>query len=111
LTQARQLRDRLERDLADLGDVNGAGAQRLPHVSNMSFRGFPGPELVAALDLAGVCVSSGSACSAGTSEPSPVISAMVGPARAKTAVRFSLGPTTTEAEIERTVSAVRRALA
>jgi cysteine desulfurase len=93
------LRDRVEHVLAAYGDVNGAEAPRLPHVSNVSLRGWRGDELVAALDLAGVRVSSGAACSAGTTEPSAVIGAMLGSERGRSALRVSLGEPTTEEEI------------
>lgn len=99
------LRDQLERTLASVSVRNGDAA-RLPHVSNLSFPGRSGPELVAALDLLGVCVSSGSACSAGTLEPSLGIAAMAGPERARSAVRFSLGEATTRSDVERAASAV-----
>ena len=105
------LRDRLEAGLLSLGAVvNGAGP-RAAHVTNLSFGGHRGPELVAALDLEGIAVSSGSACSAGTPDPSPVIEAMVGVERAVAAVRFSLGETTSDDDIERTLAAVRTILA
>lgn len=94
------LRDRLERRLALQGETNGAEVPRLPHVTNVSVHGWRSDELVAALDLRGICASAGSACSAGTIEPSPVIEAMVGVERATRAVRISLGPLTTPAEIE-----------
>jgi len=90
--------------------LNGGQVARLPHVSNLSFPGVSGDELVAALDLLGVCVSSGSACSAGTTEPSTVISAMVGRERARAAVRVSLGEATTSTEIQAAKAAFRRAL-
>lgn len=96
------LRDRLERALLPFAIPNGKGA-RLPHVSNLSFSGWSGDELVAALDLEGVRVSSGSACSAGTTEPSSVIAAFAGSERARGAVRFSLGESTTPADIERVI--------
>jgi cysteine desulfurase len=106
-----QLRDRLEGELVRAGArVNGGGAPRLGHVSNVSFAGRAGDELVAALDLLGVAVSSGSACSAGTTEPSRVISAMLGPERARGAVRLSLGDLTTAGEIERALEAFGRVL-
>lgn len=105
------LRDRLEAALADFSSVNGAGEPRLPHVSNLSVAGWTGGQLVAALDLEGVCISSGSACSVGTSQPSAVIEAMVGPARALSAVRVSLGESTLEEEVEQAISAFRRVLA
>ncbi len=97
------LRDRLERCASEHGAVNGAGL-RLPHVTNISFKGWRGDELVAALDLAGVRASSGSACSAGTSEASPVIESMLGRAVAEASVRFSLGETTTSKAIDRAIS-------
>jgi cysteine desulfurase len=104
------LRDRIEVSLVELGgSVNGDGA-RAPHVTNVSFDGWRGAELVAALDLEGVSVSSGSACSAGTIEPSTVLRAMVGEARAASAVRISLGEETTNAEVEGALGAFARVL-
>jgi cysteine desulfurase len=103
------LRDLLESELAALGARAGAAPERngtgtrAPHVSNLSWPGWRGDELCAALDLQGVAVSSGSACSAGTSEPSPVIEAMVGRARATSAVRVSLGEETKRGELDDTV--------
>ena len=104
------LRDELERSLVECSLVNGQGVARLPHVSNLSFPGASGDELVAALDLLGVCVSSGSACSAGTTEASTVITAMVGRERAKSALRVSLGEATTQTEIEAAITALRQVL-
>lgn len=104
-------RDALERALVARGAVvNGGGAERLGHVTNVSFPGWLGPELVAALDLEGVAVSSGAACTAGTTDPSPVIQAMVGVDRARRAVRFSLGPRTTEDEVAEIVRAIDRVI-
>jgi cysteine desulfurase len=106
------LRDRLESALLVLAPssfVNGEG--RLPHVTNVSVHGWAGPELVAALDLEGVSVSSGSACSAGTTEPSPVIRAMAGEPRARSAVRFSLGESTSRADIDTALAVLTRVLA
>jgi cysteine desulfurase len=104
------LRDWLERQLLDRVEINGGEAPRLPHVSNLSVRGWKGDELVAALDLLGVRISSGSACSAGTPEPSEVIAAMLGKDRAISAVRISLGDETTRPDLERALSALRRVL-
>jgi cysteine desulfurase len=104
------LRDRLEARLGSVSEVNGLGAPRLAHVSNLSFRGASGPELVAALDLEGVRTSSGSACSAGTPEPSVAIRAMLGAARAASAVRFSLGATTSNRDIDGALGAIGRVL-
>jgi cysteine desulfurase len=102
-------RDALEHALLAVAVVNGEGA-RLPHVSNLSFGEIRGDELVAALDLLGVQVSSGSACSAGTPEPSPVVTAMLGKARALGAVRVSLGEDVSSADLERAKAAFFQAL-
>ncbi|HEX2671268.1 MAG TPA: cysteine desulfurase family protein [Polyangiaceae bacterium] len=104
------LRDDFEREFAAVAAVNGAEVARLPHVANLSFFGLSGDELVAALDLLGVCVSSGSACSAGTTEPSAVISAMLGRERARAAVRVSLGEMTDNDDIRAAKQAFRRVL-
>jgi cysteine desulfurase len=110
----RPLRDRLEHALVSLVpgsvEVQGAG-ERAPHLTNLAFRGWSGPELCAALDLEGVAVSSGAACSAGTAEPSEVVRAVAGEARARSAVRISLGETTTEAEIDLAIAAFSRVIA
>jgi len=104
------LRDALEQAFAHVSEVNGGVAPRAPHVSNLSFEGWRGDELAASLDLAGVAVSSGSACSAGTLEPSSVVRAMHGAARAASAVRFSLGDETTAADIEAAIDVTLRIL-
>jgi cysteine desulfurase len=107
------LRDRLEADLLHLvpgARVNGAGAPRMPHVTNVAFPGWNGPELVAALDLEGIAVSAGSACSAGTAEPSAVLIAMGDAAAATSSVRFSLGEETTAKDIDDALDAAARIL-
>jgi cysteine desulfurase len=107
----RELRDRIEGALLLKGAaVNGGDAVRLAHITNVSFPGHAGDELVAALDLLGVAVSSGSACSAGTTEPSKIISAMLGVERARGAVRVSLGDATTGPEVEFALHAFERVL-
>jgi cysteine desulfurase len=99
------LRDRLESRLAAGFSgrlvVNGADAPRLPHTSNVAFRGLDRQALVMALDLAGIACSTGSACASGSSEPSPALSAM-GCQNDVLAgsVRFSLGAATTTDEID-----------
>lgn len=104
------LRDRLERGLLECvpgAVVNAAGAPRVPNTTNISFEGVEGESLVIALDLEGIAVSTGSACSSGTLEPSHVLKAMgLSPARVEGAVRFSLGPGTTGAEIDRVIDVV-----
>jgi cysteine desulfurase len=107
------LRDALERAILALApgaEVNGGSARRVAHVTNVSVPGWIGAELVAALDLEGVAVASGSACSAGTIEPSPVLRAMHGEARARGAIRASLGETTTEGDVEYATAALSRVL-
>jgi cysteine desulfurase len=76
-------------------------ADALPTTLNVSFPGCRGDLLVAALDLAGVACSTGSACSSGSLLPSPVLRAMGVPDEVlRSAVRFSLGPATTAAELD-----------
>jgi cysteine desulfurase len=106
-----QLRDYLERELAAVGELNCAGMPRVGHVSSLYVPGWSGDELVAALDIEGLCVSSGSACSAGTAEPSPVIKSIYGAERAARTIRISLGETTTAAEVERAIDIIRHVLA
>lgn len=104
------LRDKLEASLLKYATLNGVREPRLPHVSNLSFAGWRGDELVAALDLLGVCVASGSACSAGTSERSPVVTQMLGEDAADRAVRISLGETTSSNDVERAALAFQTVL-
>ncbi len=107
------LRDVLEEGLLRLhasARVNGARAVRAPHVTNIAFPGWLGPELVAALDLEGVAVSSGTACSAGTAEPSPVLAAMGDVEAAASSVRFSLGEDTTAEDVDLALTAAARVL-
>jgi cysteine desulfurase len=104
------LRDRLEQGLLERvpgASVNGDPAARVPTTSNMSFEGVEGESLVIGLDLEGIAVSTGSACSSGSLDPSHVLQAMgLPPARVEGAVRFSLGPATTSAEIDRVLEVV-----
>lgn len=87
---------------------HGADVPGLGHVLNLRFDGWKGDELVAALDLEGICVSSGSACSAGTAEPSAVITAMLGLEAAVGAVRISLGEETKGEDMVALVDALVR---
>jgi cysteine desulfurase len=99
------LRERLEAGLkAATPDVFifGAGVPRLPNTILFAAPGVKAETAIIAFDLNGVAVSSGSACSSGKVQSSHVLAAMgVAPALARGAVRLSLGPTTTEAEVER----------
>jgi cysteine desulfurase len=93
------LRDRFEAGAVALGArVHGGGAPRVPNTVNVAFAGVDGELLMEALDLEGVAVSTGAACSSGKLEPSPVIRAIGG--HAGEAVRFSFGPGNTVAEID-----------
>ena len=105
------LRDRFERAIVagwPAAVVIGSQSPRLPHTSNIALVGLNRQALVMALDLAGVACSSGSACASGSSEPSPTLLAMGLPEEQISAsVRFSLGASTTVAEID---EAARRIL-
>jgi len=97
------LGDRLERGLVAIEGVriHGADRPRAGGTINAGFAGARGQDLVIALDLAGIAASTGAACTSGTVRPSPVLLALgLPPERAIEAVRFSLGRTTTEAEID-----------
>jgi cysteine desulfurase len=107
-----RLRDRLEAGiLAQVPGtvVNGDRARRVPNTSNISFDGIEAESLLIALDLEGVAISTGSACSSGSLEPSHVLRAMGLPnARARNSLRFSLGPTTTSDEVDFVVEVLPR---
>ena len=99
------LRDRLEAGiLATIPgtDRNGAASPRVPNTANISIDRVEAESLLIGLDLAGIAVSSGSACSSGTLEPSHVLKAMGLPhARTLGSIRFSLGASNTDADIDR----------
>lgn len=104
-----QLRDRLERSLVERfpdGAVHTLGAERAPHIVNFGIPGQDRSVLLAALDLAGIAASGGSACSSGASGPSPIVAAMYGHDHPLTAVRLSLGWSTTENDIDAAVAAL-----
>src|SRR5215203_4533797 len=110
----RALRDKFEALVRErIGDVviNGDREQRLGHLSNISFRFIEGEGLLINLDLEGVAVSTGSACSSGTLEPSPVIRALgVDDELARGSIRFSFGKDNTEDEVEYVVDVLVRAV-
>ena len=101
------LRDRLEAGVLAAvpgAAVNGGGSPRVGNTSNISFHGVEAESLLIALDLEGIAVSTGSACSSGTLEPSHVLRAMgLSPHRAQNSIRFSLGLGNTAAEVDRVV--------
>jgi cysteine desulfurase len=106
----RGLRDRLESSLLERipgTRINGAGADRLPNISSVAFEGVEGEGLLINLDMQGVAVSTGSACSSGSIEPSPVILALgLSDELARGTVRFSFGPGNDEADVSRVLEIV-----
>ncbi|MHB8873863.1 MAG: cysteine desulfurase family protein [Myxococcaceae bacterium] len=104
------LRDRLEREVRERiagVTVNGAGSPRVPNTASLTFAGADGEALLIALDLEGICVSAGAACASGSVTPSHVLTAMgLSTAQAHGSLRLSLGVSTTEAEIDRVISAL-----
>ena len=108
------LRDRFESRVKQLiGDVvmNGDREHRLSHLSNISFRFIEGEGLLINLDLEGVAVSTGSACSSGTLEPSPVIRALgVSDEVARGSIRFSFGKDNIETDVDYVVDVLSRAV-
>jgi cysteine desulfurase len=110
----RTLRDRFEDAVRErISDVvmNGDRERRLSHLSNISFRFIEGEGLLINLDLEGVAVSTGSACSSGTLEPSPVIRALgVDDELARGSIRFSFGKDNSEAEVDYAVEVLARAV-
>jgi cysteine desulfurase len=98
------MRDRLERTILDRVErtrVNSGNAPRTPNTSNVIFECIEGEALVIALDLKGLSVSTGAACSSGAIEPSHVLTAMkLTPDEARASIRFSLGKQTTDEDID-----------
>ncbi|MFN7947858.1 MAG: cysteine desulfurase NifS [Blastocatellia bacterium] len=104
MTRTRELRDYLETEiLRRIPDTirNGDGERRAPHISSISFEHVEGEGLMISLDLKGVAVSTGSACSSGSLEPSHVLMAIGLPSdTGRGSLRFSLSCNTTRAEID-----------
>jgi cysteine desulfurase len=103
-TRTRTLRDKLEAGiLSRIPEVsrNGAAEPRLPNTSNLAFDGVEAEGILLLLDQAGICASSGSACTTGSLDPSHVLTAMgCDAARARSSIRFSLGAYNTEPEVD-----------
>ncbi len=109
------LRDRLETALTEAGrgtvHRNGSPEHRICSTASLSFEGVSGEDLLIALDLAGIAVSTGAACAAGSPEPSHVLKAMgLSRDRVNGSIRFSLGRGTTTEEVDRAVAAVNAAV-
>jgi cysteine desulfurase len=115
LERVSALRDRLEeRILAEIEatGVNGDGAPRVPNTTNLYFDFLEAEALVIALDLKGLAVSTGAACSSGAIEPSHVLTAMGLPrARARASLRFSLGKQNRADEVELALDLVPQTVA
>jgi cysteine desulfurase len=108
------LRDRFEeqvsRRIPDVR-VNGGGAPRAPHISSLSFLGVTSDQLLIRLDMDGLAVSAGSACASGAVEPSHVIAALGLPEKwMRGVIRFSLGRSTSQGQIDRAVEVLERAV-
>lgn len=117
VARVRTLRDRFEAGLPRDAIVFGVGAPRLPNVSNFALPGLAAETAVIAMDLEGVAVSSGAACSSGKVRSSRILAAMgVAPDLAKSALRVSFGHASAESDADAALAALnkiagRRALA
>src|SRR5262245_566406 len=111
-TRLAALRDRLENGILSTVPgtaINGSRASRVPNTTNISFDRIEAESLLIALDLEGIAVSTGSACSSGTLEPSHVLRAMGLPVhRTQNSLRFSLGLFSTEQEVDQVVDVLPR---
>jgi cysteine desulfurase len=110
----KNLRDKFEQSVGEIVSdfvFNGDAENRLPHISNISFRSIEGEGLLINLDLQGVAVSTGSACSSGSLEPSPVIRALGrGDELARGAIRFSFGKDNTTEDVEYVLEVLPKAI-
>ena len=110
----KELRDKFEDGVAEkISDVtfNGNREKRLPHISNISFRYIEGEGLLINLDMQGIAVSTGSACSSGSLEPSPVIRALGRDDElARGAIRFSFGNSNSTEDIEYVLEVLHKAV-
>lgn len=109
----RVLRDKIEAGVLKIpgARLNGHPEKRLPNCSHFSFEGLDGHHLVVALDMEGICVSSGPACSSGSSVPSHVLTAMgVDEKLAAGSLRVSLGWSSSEADVQRFLEVLPRAV-
>lgn len=103
-TRVRALRDKLETGILSRISgtaLNGAKEPRLPNTTNVAFEGVEAEGILLLLDQAGICASSGSACTTGSLDPSHVLLAMgCSAARARSSIRFSLGIDNTQPEVD-----------
>jgi len=111
IKKIKYLRDKLElglkKNIANIS-INGHPEKRLPGVTNVSFNNIEGESILLRLDMHGIAISTGSACSSGSLDPSHVITALNVPAeQAHSSIRFSLGRENTEEDIDKTIIAVK----
>jgi len=110
LDKMSALRDRIEKTIVDAVEatgVNGGGAPRVPNTTNIYFDYIEGEALVIALDLKGLALSTGAACSSGAIEPSHVLTAMgLAPDRARASLRFSLGKQNSAEDVDFALSLI-----
>jgi cysteine desulfurase len=110
--ETRRMRDKFEKALfARIPELvlNGHPADRLPNTLNVSFRFVEGEALLLNLDILGIACSSGSACTSGSLEASPILMAMgADPVDAQGALRFSLGRGNTDADIDYAVDSIEQ---
>ena len=115
IEKIRAMRDRLETSILSIIDhvgVNSGNAPRVPNTTNIYFDYIEGEATVIALDLKGVAVSTGAACSSGAIEPSHVLTAMgLSPERARGSIRLSLGKHNTEADVDYALSILPETIA
>lgn len=111
----RHLRDKLEKAILkdiECVRINGDPEHRMFNTSNLSFEAVEGEGLIVGLDMQGICVSSGSACASGATEPSHVLKAIGVPIElAKGSVRFSLGRENTVEEIDKVIEVLPKVVA
>lgn len=114
LDEIRRLRDMLESSILErfeFASLNGDVNNRLPNTSNISFENLNGEMILHYLDEAGICISTGSACNSESKVSSPVLAAMNVPyTKAMGSIRFSLGRTNTEADIDQTIATLESAI-
>jgi cysteine desulfurase len=112
--QVRTMRDSFEKAVLTRipgSRVNGDIHSRLPNTSNLAFEGMDSESLLMVLDDAGICCSAGSACTTGSLYPSHVLKAMgFSDAHARSSLRFSFGRFNTNSDVDRTISALERAV-
>lgn len=112
VSRVKFLRDRFEKSILELipfTHINGFEAERLPNTANIAFEYVESEAVIMLLDQAGVCASSGSACTTGSSDPSHVLMAMgLDPVRARGSVRFSFGFYNNESEVDYVVEQLQQ---